>query len=82
MTHYCLPEPDLMRTRISHGYRKDTGGGLFVLDLSSGRIHSMGPDGFRRKVIAAECHLPDGIAVDVPGDRMFIIDLGGPVYCA
>ena len=41
-------------------------GRLFVLELSGGQIHSMSPDGSDRKVIVTDCHLPDGIAVDVP----------------
>ena len=45
--------------------RKAAVGRLFVLELSGGRIHSMSPDGSDRKVIVTDCHLPDGIAVDV-----------------
>jgi hypothetical protein len=52
--------------------RHDTVDRLFVLELSGGRIHSMRPDGFRRKVIAADCHLPDGIAVDVEAGHIYL----------
>lgn len=45
--------------------REDAVGRLFVLELSGGRIHSMRPDGSSGKVIVADCHLPDGIVVDV-----------------
>src|SRR5689334_8006486 len=51
--------------------RKDAVGRLFVLELSGGRIHSMRPAGSGRKVIAADCHLPDGIAVDVEAGHIY-----------
>jgi hypothetical protein len=38
---------------------------LFVLELNAGRIHSMNTDGSDRKTIVTECHLPEGIVVDV-----------------
>jgi hypothetical protein len=38
---------------------------LFVLELNAGRIHSMNTDGSDRKTIVSDCHLPDGIVVDV-----------------
>src|SRR6267154_4142183 len=58
--------------------RKDAVGRLFVLELSGGRIHSMSPDGSSRKVIAADCHLPDGIAVDVEAGHIYWTNMGVP----
>ncbi|MGL4961024.1 MAG: hypothetical protein ACRC67_07310 [Inquilinus sp.] len=58
--------------------RKDVAGRLFVLELSGGRIHSMRPDGSSRKVIVADCHLPDGIAVDVEAGHIYWTNMGVP----
>jgi DNA-binding beta-propeller fold protein YncE len=57
---------------------KSTVGRLFVLELSGGRIHSMSPDGSSRKVIAADCHLPDGVAVDVAAGHIYWTNMGVP----
>jgi hypothetical protein len=51
-------------------------GRLFVLELSGGRIHSMSPDGSDRKVIVTDCHLPDGIAVDVGAGHVYWTNMG------
>ncbi len=51
---------------------------LFVLELSGGRIHSMGPDGSNRRVIVSDCHLPDGIVVDVEAGHIYWTNMGIP----
>src|SRR3989442_11782969 len=56
--------------------RKAAVGRLFVLELSGGRIHSMSPDGSDRKVIVTDCHLPDGIAVDVEAGHVYWTNMG------
>jgi hypothetical protein len=56
--------------------RKRAAGRLFVLELSGGRIHSMRPDGSDRKVIVSNCHLPDGIAVDVKAGHIYWTNMG------
>jgi hypothetical protein len=58
--------------------RRVTAGRLFLLELSGGRIHSMHPDGSDRKVIVADCHLPDGIAVDVGAGHIYWTNMGIP----
>jgi hypothetical protein len=58
--------------------RKDAVGKLFVLELSGGRIHSMNPDGSNRNVIVADCHLPDGIVVDVEAGHIYWTNMGVP----
>ena len=58
--------------------RKDSIGRLFVLELSGGRIHSISPDGSSRKVIVADCHLPDGVAVDVEAGHIYWTNMGVP----
>jgi hypothetical protein len=57
--------------------RKEVIGRLFVLELIGGRIHSMNPDGSKRKVIVADCHLPDGIVVDVEAGHIYWTNVGG-----
>ena len=58
--------------------RNEVVGRLFFLELSGGRIHSMSPDGSDRKVIVADCHLPDGIAVDVEAGHIYWTNMGVP----
>jgi hypothetical protein len=56
--------------------RKGAVGRLFVLELSGGGIHSMSPDGSDRKVIVTDCHLPDGIVVDVGAGHIYWTNMG------
>jgi hypothetical protein len=65
------------KSKLASG-RKNIVGRLFVLELSGGRIHSMSPDGLSRKVIVADCHLPDGIVVDVEGGHIYWTNMGIP----
>jgi hypothetical protein len=51
-------------------------GRLFILELSGGRIHSMRPDGSDRKVIVADCHLPDGVAIDIEAGHIYWTNMG------
>jgi len=51
---------------------------LFVLELSGGRIHAMDPNGSNARVIVADCHLPDGIAVDVEARHIYWTNMGVP----
>jgi hypothetical protein len=53
-------------------------GRLFVLELSGDRIHSMNPDGTDRKTIVTDCHLPDGIVVDVEAGHIYWTNMGVP----
>src|SRR6201989_2576773 len=57
---------------------KDTVVRLYVLELSGGRIHSMSPDGSSRKTIVTDCHLPDGIVVDVEAGHIYWTNMGVP----
>jgi hypothetical protein len=58
--------------------RKGAVGRLFVLELSGDRIHSMNPDGTDRKTIVTNCHLPDGIVVDVGAGHIYWTNMGVP----
>src|SRR5271154_4797112 len=51
-------------------------GRLFVLEVSSSRIHSMRPDGSERRVVVADCRLPDGIAIDVEAGHLYWTNMG------
>jgi len=55
---------------------KGTAGRLFVLDLSGGRIFTVNPDGSEKKVIVTDCHLPDGIVVDVEAGHIYWTSMG------
>jgi hypothetical protein len=57
---------------------KGTAGRLFVLDLSGGRIFTVNPDGSEKKVIVTDCHLPDGIVVDVEAGHIYWTNMGIP----
>src|SRR5258705_500871 len=49
---------------------------LFVLELNAGRIHSMNTDGSDRQTIVTNCHLPDGIVVDVEAGHIYWTNMG------
>src|SRR5580700_7474182 len=56
----------------------DTIARLFVLELNAGRIHCMNTDGSDRKTIVSNCHLPDGIVVDVEAGHIYRTNMGIP----
>jgi hypothetical protein len=64
-------------TRRTSG-RKATLGRLFVLDLSSGRVLSLNPDGSNKRILVTDCRLPDGIAVDVDAGHIYWTNMGSP----
>ena len=72
-----MAESQMTKSRPASG-RKAPVGRLFVLELSGGRIHSMSADGSNRKVIATDCHLPDGIAVDAEAGHIYWTNMGVP----
>ena len=51
---------------------------LFVLELNAGRIHTMNTDGSDRRTIVSDCHLPDGIVVDVEAGHIYWTNMGIP----
>ena len=51
---------------------------LFLLDLSGGRVLSLSPDGSDKKVIASNCHWPDGVAVDLRAGHVYWTNMGTP----
>jgi sugar lactone lactonase YvrE len=69
---------ELQATKSRPASSKATAGRLFVLELSGGRIHSMNTDGSDNKVIVSDCHLPDGIAVDVEAGHIYWTNMGVP----
>jgi hypothetical protein len=63
------------KSRIESG-AKGAVGRLFVLDVSSGHIFSVNPDGSDRKVIVNDCPLPDGIVVDAEAGHIYWTNMG------
>src|SRR5882724_6978302 len=51
---------------------------LFILDLSGGRVLSTNPDGSDKRVLATDCQMPDGVAVDVEGGHIYWTNMGVP----
>jgi hypothetical protein len=51
---------------------------LFLLEMNAGRIHRMNPDGSDRKTIVTDCHLPDGIVVDIEAGHIYWTNMGIP----
>jgi hypothetical protein len=51
---------------------------LFALELNAGRIHSMNTDGSDKKTIVSDCHLPDGVVVDVEAGHIYWTNMGIP----
>ena len=51
-------------------------GRLFVLELSGDHIFTVNPDGSDKKVIVTDCHLPDGVVVDVEGGHIYWTNMG------
>src|ERR1700752_5476252 len=51
---------------------------LFVLEINAGKIHVMNTDGSDRKTIVTDCHLPDGIVVDIEAGHIYWTNMGIP----
>jgi hypothetical protein len=64
------------KSKSKTGRKKGAAGRLFILDVSDNRIQSMNPDGSDRKVIVTDCHLPDGIVVDVEAGHIYWTNMG------
>jgi DNA-binding beta-propeller fold protein YncE len=56
--------------------RQGAVGRLFVLELNAGLIHSMNTDGSDRKIVVADCRMPDGIAVDFASGHIYWTNMG------
>src|SRR6266853_1188432 len=57
---------------------RSSSGRLFVLDLSSGRVYSLNPDGSQPKTLVTGCRLPDGLAVDSAAGYIYWTNMGVP----
>src|SRR6266853_143192 len=64
-------------TRLTSG-GEATQSRLFVLDISGGRILSMGPDGSDQRIIVTGCRHPDGIVVAAKAGHIYWTDMGVP----
>jgi hypothetical protein len=67
---------DVVSAKSDPAPGKGGSGRLFLLEVSGGRIHAMLPDGSDRKVVVADCHLPDGIAIDVEAGHIYWTNMG------
>jgi sugar lactone lactonase YvrE len=76
MTESEVSRPKLVTSGSSS---KASGGELFVLDLSGGRVFSLNADGSDQKVIVTECRHPDGIVVDVETGHIYWTDMVFPI---
>jgi hypothetical protein len=72
-----MTELQTTKRRPTSGVKAATGR-LFVLELNDGRINAMNPDGSDKKTIVANCHLPDGIVVDVGARHIYWTNMGVP----
>ncbi len=64
------------QSRASSG--KTTGGRLFVLDASAGRMFTANADGSDVKTIVIGCRVPDGIVVEVEAGHIYWTNMGNP----
>ena len=53
-------------------------GRLFVLEVSGSHVISMNPDGSNKIIIASNCRIPDGVAVDVEAGHVYWTNMGVP----
>src|SRR6202171_110388 len=73
-----MPRPSLKSSQGAVARARAVIPRLFVLELNAGRIHSMNTDGSDRKTIVSDCHLPDGIVVDVEAGHIYWTNMGIP----
>src|SRR6202171_3628277 len=73
-----MPRPSLKSSQDTVARARAVIPRLFVLELNAGRIHSMNTDGSDRKTIVSDCHLPDGIVVDVEAGHIYWTNMGIP----
>jgi hypothetical protein len=74
-----MTEAMMSKSKSNPGSGPDAPDGkLFVLEASSGRIHSMNPDGSDSKVIVTDCPIPDGVVVDVNAGHIYWTNMGVP----
>jgi sugar lactone lactonase YvrE len=73
-----MTEPTASKPTLVTSQGKVTGGRLFVLDISGGRVLSMLPDGSDRTAIVTGCRHPDGIVVDAEAGHIYWTDMGVP----
>src|SRR5271155_4110771 len=68
-----------VQTKSKHSLGASSANGrLLYLELSGNRICSMNADGSDQKVLITDCHLPDGIVVDVEAGHIYWTNMGVP----
>jgi len=73
-----VTESEVTESKRAISGSKSTTGRLFVLELSSGQVFSLNPDGSDKKVIVSGCRHPDGIVVDVEAGHIYWTNMGIP----
>jgi len=68
----------LNRAPLAKAQAASRSGRLLYLDVSSDCILSVNTDGSDRQIIASGAHMPDGVAVDVEGARIYWTNMGVP----
>src|ERR1700744_516599 len=51
---------------------------LYLLEVSGGRVLSLNPDGSDKTIIATDCRIPDGVAVDAEAGHVYWTNMGVP----
>src|ERR1700675_3127717 len=69
---------ELQTTKRPTSRVKAATGRLFVLEINADSIHVMNPDGCDKTTIVTNCHLPDGIVVDVQARHIYWTNMGVP----
>src|SRR6201993_3770035 len=64
------------KSKSKSGGKKGAAGPLCLLEVSTNRIYATNPDGSNRKVVMTDCHLPDGIVVDVEAGHIYWTNMG------
>ena len=72
-----LTKPKTLESGRATGGRTAVGR-LVILDLSGGRVFTVNPDGSDKRVIVTDCHLPDGVVVDVEAGHIYWTNMGVP----
>ena len=70
--------PETASNAIKSSSTQTTTPRLFVLEINAGKIHVMNTDGSDRRTIVTDCHLPDGIVVDVQAGHIYWTNMGVP----
>jgi sugar lactone lactonase YvrE len=72
----AMTTKDICSTPSPAAAGQTSAGRLFVLNLSSGSIFSVNPDGSDQRVLVEQCRHPDGLAVDAEAGHIYWTNMG------